>query len=107
MEIRECPHGREIIENCRNQSTRPRPGARVVMGYDGFLAWERWSAFKIDSDVDANADIIRRLLTEDIAAPIKIAGTSGPQSPGPCRSGFDAGRVKAGNHTGNNKEDRR
>lgn len=94
MEIRECPHGREIVEIAvTNPYDRDR--GRVVMGYDGFLTWEHWSAFKADSDVAANADIIRRLLTEDITAQIKTAGPSGPQSPGPCRSGFSTGRAQS------------
>jgi hypothetical protein len=93
MEISECPHGREIVEIAiTNPYDRDR--GRVVMGHDGFLTWEHWSAFRIDSEVKANAGIIHMLLTEDIAVRTKPAGTNGPQGPGPCRSGFGAGRAE-------------
>jgi len=103
MEIRECLHGREIVEIAITNPRDPDRG-RVVMGHDGFFTWEHWSAFKIDSDVEVNADIIRSLLTEDMTAQAKPAGTSGPQSSGPCRSGLGAGRANARNDSGNSRE---
>jgi hypothetical protein len=87
MEIRECRHGPEIVEITVTNPRDPDRG-RVVMGYDGYLTWERWSDFLADSDVDRNADVIRVLLTNDIARPAQASGQhASPQSPGPCRSG--------------------
>ena len=91
MEIRECRHGDEIVEITVTNPRDPDRG-RVVMGYDGYLTWEHWSGFLIDSDVDRNADIIRVLLTEDITGQRKQAGAIAARK-APARVAVDSARA--------------
>ena len=91
MEIRECRHGSEIVEIAVTNLRDPDRG-RVVMGYDGYLTWEHWSAFLIDSDVDRNADIIRVLLTEDITGQRMPAGNLSARE-APARAAVDTTRA--------------
>ncbi len=91
LEVRNYDHGDEIIQIAVINPRDPDRG-RVVMGYDGYLVWEYWSAFKTDSDVDACAEMICALLTKNIGENQKPAGGVDPWK-APARVTLDAARA--------------
>ncbi len=96
METRITRHGEEIVEIAATNPRDPDKGGRVVIGYEGYLVWERWTEFKSENEAITAADIIHVLLTEDLTGRRPAVKTDVPaQDPGPCRSGYGAGRAKA------------
>ena len=96
MQTRLTRHGEEIVEIAATNPRDPDKGGRVVIGYEGCLVWECWTEFKTENDAITAADVIHALLTEDLTERRPAAKTEVPaQDPGPCRSGYGAGRAKA------------
>jgi hypothetical protein len=93
METREVRHGEEIVEITAVNPRDPDNGGRVVIGYEGYLVWECWTEFRCDRDAITAADVIRVLLTENLAERHRAVEAQMPAPQTPARVGVDTARA--------------
>ena len=104
MQTREVRHGEEIVEIAAINPRDPDKGGRVVIGYEGYLVWERWTEFKCDSDAITAADVIRVLLTEDLTERHPAIETRVPVPQTPARVAVDTARAGPKPETGSSND---